>query len=280
VAIRCDDGFVDEVVKVDGDDAYRIMMRRIHNATASRGDITVLGEMMAKLQAKAEEHLGHKIFEAASIVEDESGFTDDEICHAMQHAGLDCLSIDMSEFHAAYAGNKLGLCNHYAHHEACLEEERNMQLQNVFSVTFTNYSLSGTLGLLTSSNKGRVGNSFHCDTCGLDTLRLFNNSEEYWEVVRNLLLDLPLAQSPLREIDVVILNGESASDEMFVNVLSDVIQDIQRSKPRLFADHALYTVARGAAEMAKRAKATNSRDGGGMTHFRRPGKFDNHDGEI
>jgi hypothetical protein len=78
--------------------------------------------------------------------------------------------------------------------------------------------------------------------------------EAYWDRVRLKLLELCLDSHWDKHVDKVLLWGESANNPMFMRMAEDVIHQLQDDMPETLQADPLYIAARGAAELAKRAR--------------------------
>lgn len=74
------------------------------------------------------------------------------------------------------------------------------------------------------------------------------NEDYYWEAVRDKLRAFLVRNRGWRPVNKVLLMGESALDEKFLQILEESMASVPDPPPRIYRDDPLFVVARGALE--------------------------------
>lgn len=88
---------------------------------------------------------------------------------------------------------------------------------------------------------------------GHDAIKDGFPEDQYWEYVRQALMEIMVSHQYYPKPGKVLLMGESAADKQFRAVLEKALGSLMDEIPQILAQNAEYIAARGAAELAKRA---------------------------
>jgi hypothetical protein len=255
------------------DDAIRDYPRQLaRQARKAAGlpassDVGKLSELILALRSSVEAHLGgRKISGATASAPYLAALYEEDLADAFEYAGLIyiphwpyTLNHLFTEHSAVYAGNGFGLCSNYTDIDACERERFNPPNQpineNVLSVSYTRAILTSTWGEV-GMWFGGPGWDLRVVDGNLGWEKRDENPKEdfYWAAVRDVIIKPVLLANNLirRNTTKVLLHGECASDERFLEVLRDAVDSVMPNTTGIFAADPIYAAARGAAEMAKR----------------------------
>lgn len=161
-----------------------------------------------------------------------------------------------------YVGNGFGLCLNYTHPASCEEEKHNPPHQalheRLLTVSYTGDMLTSTWSRHSMWFSYPASDHFRVVDFGLGWDKRNKNPKEdyYWEAVRDAIIKPALESSSRKHdggTDRVFLHGECSTDERFQKVLKEAVDAALEKKPQIFALDPVYSAARGAAEIAKRA---------------------------
>ena len=132
----------------------------------------------------------------------------------------------------------------------------------MLAIDYTRTALTITLSPFQASHNGFDWNEHRAWDLGADALpdREGGELDEYWQRVRDEVQKLPKKAQVGRPITHILLKGESALDEAFLDVVRDVLSDVLPEAVAFsFTETSvtqnvspLFATARGAAELAKR----------------------------
>ncbi|KAI4255245.1 MAG: hypothetical protein L6R35_007517 [Caloplaca aegaea] len=163
---------------------------------------------------------------------------------------------------AAAAANGLGLCGNYTELDVCGHEEARMPMRRVLAVEYTSAALTVTLSPFRASRKGFDWIEVRDWGLGSDAVPEGEGEEarvRYWGKVRRVVQKIPARVEPDRPVTDVIVMGEAALGETFLEVLREALREVLPDNRGLgmgFADVAFadptFAATRGAAEFGKR----------------------------
>lgn len=216
----------------------------------------ILSIMLTVLRSKAESHTSASVT-AVTIASANGALTsNDELSDAIRHAGLQSLgdrqSVD-KELNCAYGASGLGLCSSYTDVLQCEEEEEAFgDVDTVLHLDYMNKTLSANSARKSKARETYARSEFVDWELGHDLTR-GGERDEYWNAVKLRIEALVTATRwPYSQL---LLTGEAANDEKFLEVIKDALGDSKLASwvntVRLGMDFK-YVVARGAAEFQRR----------------------------
>jgi hypothetical protein len=284
-AVRYHNGSVSNLVKVEGSSEYKALMRdvvsedidltspsalreshqktlRFTSSGAEEEVRTIIGNILSALKAKAEAYLSHTLDSA--IVTFPTGLHERQVHGALRYAGIQPLGEDVSHLSlvpasAAAAASGIGLCDSYTELDICDVEEAHLPDSRVLAIEYTGASLTVSLAPFQASRSSFDWMLRRDWDLGADSLPTTpEESKLYWSQVRDKIQELPLAVSR-KSITHVLLMGEAALDETFLETMRDALHDVLPDElvsraadcGAIFVDPT-FAAARGAAEFAKR----------------------------
>ena len=161
---------------------------------------------------------------------------------------------------AAAAANGLGLCNNYTELDVCEDEETHMPMTRLLAVEYTRAALVVTLSPFQASRNGF--DWMQVREWGLGGALLPAEKEQrkrYWADVRSVTSRFVVEQA--MPVTVVIVIGECALDEKFLEVMRGVLENVLpdgRDSVLSIDDggsgliNPRFAASRGAAEFGKR----------------------------
>jgi hypothetical protein len=122
---------------------------------------------------------------------------------------------------------------------------------------FTRYSLHTTISTYRAPFSDWKAEKFEVDfQSGLNNLEIFDSPSTFWAHIRTQLLALP-SRYP-KPITKLLLAGESATDDMFLKVLRDALDELCGPSHNLLLDQSAdgdvnptFAAARGATRYAR-----------------------------
>ena len=294
-AIRYHNSSVYDVVRIEGTQEYKTLMRGLavgdtrdtmytseHGRTGHGSDsefnfdvaqnqltsslrepAQIIGSLLCTLKASAKASISQPISSALATFPNFPGLQYQVVSDAFNYASIRFLNEGrVAPVAAASAANGLGLCETYTELNACDAEEAQMAMKRVLSIDYTRAALTVTLSPFQASHNSFDWNEHRAWSLGADALpgREGGELDEYWQLVRHEIQTLPKKAQPARPITHVVLTGESALDEAFLDVVRDALSDVLPEAVTLsFMETSgtqmvspLFATARGAAELAKR----------------------------
>ena len=246
------------------DSTWRNFRKRLGLPASS--DVGILANLLITLRCNTEHQLGSLIDSVVTAFPLLPGLCFEDIDDALDYAGLNPLTDrklynQPHETSAAYAGYGLGLCKNYTDVDLCHAQEKELPPEHTLAVSYTQKSM---IVVLTTMERAYMyyepDSSYIVDhEAGLGALKNYpNNHNAYWDHVRVRLMQLTLEPYTKRRIEKVLLLGESALDETFLEVVKDAMYKLQGDLPKIYMDNPLHVAARGAAEFAKRAQESRA----------------------
>ena len=228
----------------------------------STEDVGRLADAIRLLKEKTEEKLGgQSVGEVMITAPMFNQLCRKDMDEAAEYVGLTPLARP-HETHAhdvsdAYAGYGLGLCRDYGDHARCKQEELAMPTRNTLTVLYTTHVLMAYLmemqtAVIFDPNypvymldwQAGLPLSFRSDLA----------REAYEELLVLRLMQLPLGRYRDREVERVVLMGESAENEVLETAVRRAMERLQpENMPEIYNAGTEYVTARGAAEFAWRA---------------------------
>ncbi|KAI1269958.1 hypothetical protein F5Y18DRAFT_437765 [Xylariaceae sp. FL1019] len=289
VAVSYPNGSIHNIARLEGDGAYRELMRRLslsssqhihrpyHNLGESFSDLPrqywrefrrrlglpaswdagTLSKMIRNLRAEATAYVGESISAAGISKPHLIALYTEDLTDAFEYLGLINLELYRNgpNFYAlpatlaAYAGNGQGLCANYTDYPRCRDIEMEMPERFVLSVSYSYH------GLLTS--QARITSAWGTQESPMaENLSLGyadrDQYQSYFDEVR-LYLRAPIVQSWLRRnVTGVVLQGDAAHEPEFREVLEGVVDELLEGEKDIYDRDTVFSAARGTAEMSKR----------------------------
>jgi hypothetical protein len=220
------------------------------------GDVGTISNMVKALREQASNFVSEPFSVAAIFAPHLAALYGEDL-----HDAFEYLSLGHLEFYpfwnlqpipstvAAYAGNGQGLCVNYTDTTACDREEARISRRYALAVSYTHS------GLITSQAKVALAYGIE-EIPSLENLQLgydARHKEAYWENVRHMLWYPVVGSPPLRNVSMVLLQGDTAKQPRFREILDKVVDDIIHVRPDIFDQEPIFSAAKGTAELAKRA---------------------------
>ncbi|KAF4549356.1 Hypothetical protein D9617_22g067020 [Elsinoe fawcettii] len=298
VAISYANGTKLPIGKVEGSDQYREVMQRLSRGSSQHiappyldlndaykdwprqeirkwrkkiglpasADVGVLAKMMVDLKEKANNFLDSPMdFVVVTILHLVAIYSED-ISDAIEHAGLHSTKLWffdhlIYEETSSYAGNGLGLCEHFDQPGRCLNETYSHPREEVHTVLYTRDALKVAISFF--SGAYYLGSPLYLHRLDFDlgsdkvqSLTAQEDIDEYWRSVRQTLTDVAVRRK-WRRFDRVMLMGESAAMPEFRAQLEGAMSSVLDEMPLVNDADPLYVAAKGAAELAMRAPWTD-----------------------
>lgn len=289
VACRYANGTTENIAQISGSPAYLSMMKRLSQPASAHSsppytsmedawrdaprelvrkgrkaagypasaDVGTLSDLLRDLHERAEDHLSQPVPSAVISYTRLAGLYEEDINDAASYLGLMTLRgyhlHQPREIIAAYAGNGMGLCEHYEDVSQCNQEGSALPLRQVLSVQIVHTALV----LNTEGVRQALDVADYDTTARADFSDGFDSPERVVASVTSILEER-FRFLPHPPEMVVIASGDSANSAILQNVTDAVSSS--GPTPRLFALEPLYIAARGAAELAWRAQANVGSD--------------------
>ena len=179
---------------------------------------------------------------------------------AMEYANIAMLGEQrIAPVGAAAAANGMGLCKDFTDLDACEDEEVGLPMTRVLAIEYTNVALTVTLSPFRASRKSydwTIDRAWDLGANALPDSLDAEGARLYWQRVREKIQKFPARIPADRPITDVIIIGESALDETFLNVMRDALRDVLDVRsmeiPGTHTVDPTFAAARGAAEFGKR----------------------------
>ncbi|KAE8454631.1 hypothetical protein EG329_000254 [Mollisiaceae sp. DMI_Dod_QoI] len=305
VAIRHNNGSYETVSKISGSEPYVSLMqeliqpanftpdgkripdgmswqdwilwraKRRMNKTLGRPaapQVAGLSIMVSQLLEAAQAKLGEKVKAAVLSQPDALTLTDEEVDDIFDHLGIKNLMSDkrdplFSQLFAtsvAYAGYGKGLCGNYTDVYGCETEEYFFPSKWTLFLDYSQESLSGGFGHVQDARMFRVQLKFVEPSLGCRHLSDYTDEDMYWTKVTSRIREFVM--STRREVQELVLTGESVSDQRFHTALRNALAEFSSGRGSVvFLGREmlemleeieqldfLFATAKGAAEFAKR----------------------------
>lgn len=172
----------------------------------------------------------------------------------------------LDEIVAARVGMGYGLCSNPDDYKSCRDEEYAMPIKNTVAVGFTNASLTVTNLVIYRGHYMSRGFWQKNDVLGFNNWMDLPEAEFYDHVSADIKANAGFRHGDIEEI---ILYGEAAEEKKFLDAVWKALGDLEDagglagraadlySVVQVPAFSALYTAARGAAELARRAQGVS-----------------------
>jgi hypothetical protein len=236
---------------------------KAHGLPASE-DVGVISSMISNLVTAAQLQLGHNITEALAATPNLVALYQEDVVDAFEHSGLQSLDYWWDRDHvyhetaAAVAGNGFGLCQNFKDIKSCRDEDHEMPLEVVFSVSYTAEYLCVELADMISASyvRGHRMSPPTMDfTLGLRALHDNPSEMWYWEAVRDTILrGLVIGWHNWQPKKVFVL-GDQSHHNKFRAVLEEALLWYNNGVlPEIFDSDPVFRATQGAAEMARRRR--------------------------
>jgi len=229
----------------------------------------VLSTLIKLLHAEAEKYLKTEITSVVVAYPELCALYREEIYDALDYIHLRPLEKEYSreqglsfpphEHSAAYAGNSLGLCEHYLNSSVCYNEIAQLPEDSVFTVYYTQNSISTSLHYMRSAYVLAIEalglhNSIDWDA-GLSSLPNFDTPEAYWRKVRDAILTPPKNKTHLfGPVTAAVISGEEAHNPNFLIVMNDILDELAVDPAKRHFHEPVFGIASGAAEFGARVQ--------------------------
>lgn len=266
-------------------DAARQLKRRFRKylGQPASPEVALLAGLLQSLRYEVEQVLGHNLESFIVTFPRIAGLCEEDVTDAIGYIGLRPLQLpplqssnyihQPYELEASYMGSGLGLCSHYTEPKLCNEEADKLPVDNVLSIHYSRHALS-----VETKSISRIGNTQELYAfspyreprqtswsspidfmLGADSLPSSTGSQNaYWYRVRKAIQRDPYASRNQlrRNITYVLLQGESALNTKFLQVLQEALQEIAGDEAGTNMYDPIYVAAKGAAVMAMRIQET------------------------
>lgn len=249
---------------------YLQVVRRVRRLRGipSTQEIGTLANMLYSLREATKDKLGYPINRAVAAIPAlwSPDNWDGDLEEAFEHAGMYKLRSSryriagVAASNAGYVGMGHGLCKVWSDGQKCMEEEAEMDVRLVLTVSLDADALYVRSTLMASAYKSLLTSSISGPDLGYDN----HEGEGYWDAIVSRIKWIADTFLPGQKIDQIVLMGEYAQETKFLNAVwralndladqgylagraADVYSDIQIS-----GFSSLYVGARGAAELALR----------------------------
>ena len=219
---------------------FQRYMRRINKALGrpATADVGTLSRMLSKIKSATEAALSIKLDKAAIAAPKFDSLTLEDLNDAANYAGLhswmevdDIRATRMSEGHAAFSANGYGLCQNYRNYFWCLDEFDD-EWEQVYAIGYTRKALYTTLFETDVAFFSSEQLNMFDFNAGVDSASSFSTESDYWDHVKKQLSVLPKSQRirdpswVRRQISVLLLLGESASNPKFLSTVKDALAEL------------------------------------------------------
>ena len=231
----------------------------------STEDVARLADILGLLKKIVEADLRSSVDSVLVTVPMFPQICPDQIQEAAKLNGMAAISlsgyeVQLHELEASYAGYGMGLCEDYMNSTSCRDEEDNMPSSSILMASFTETALLVDwyrLGRI--DYQSRFSSTYRTDwTLGSQDVppRGSREAEAYWQRMSALIAETISTYDAIpnaTHVDRLLLLGRSSEHPEFRSTVQETILQLQPDLPTVYDDDALYTAAKGAAEMAKRA---------------------------
>ena len=223
----------------------------------STPNAATLSSMLTSLRFETESRLSTPITTVGIALPNAALESLEEINDALSYASLNKLGeerIPDRELNSAYAAYGYGLCSSYTDPYKCEEEEEVFGLgERILHLDYTNKTLAANTGRISSARETYAETTFADWKLGRDEASQWEKESDYWEAVKSRIRDL--ATTAKRPYTQLLLTGERAADENFLEVLKDAFSGSNlgnQVEARREEMDLTFVVARGAAELQRR----------------------------
>lgn len=226
-------------------------------------DVAILASFLGQIKGATEKELGSQVSDVFPVFPILVALDQDDIQDSLDHAGLNWLNADRQWFHisyetnAAFAGLGYGVCESWTDALKCAREEKLRHFEHILFLNFDNSSFSATLQYMQNVYQEYVYAQSLDFGLGWWDLPVYEVPRaRFWARIHELILDVGSALQ--RPPDKVILIGEHAGDDEFVEVVKTALWDLLEYDISMILEvntgvDGKSLAARGAAELAGRA---------------------------
>lgn len=225
-------------------------------------DVAIISKVIDDLRVKAESRLSIKISSAVVSVSHLVAIYQDDMQDAFEYLKMKYIEVPryfrplVWETAVAFAGYGLGLCDNYTDCEGCHAEEHDMPEVTTFAVHYARNALTTSLAVMKTARALWEPDYRHTEnfTLGNDQRWRYPQKEKYWEAVRDELRKIMVEFRYYPRPSKILLMGEEASNEKFLDVLKDAMLSLMDEMPEIYGDDVVFAAVRGTAEFMKRAR--------------------------
>jgi hypothetical protein len=243
-------------------DAPRKTYRNLRKSAGlpASSDVGVLGTQLRAIIGALESTIDIKITEAAVSIPHLSALYMDDIQDACEYIDLQNIELPnywqplIWESASAFAGYKIGLCEHYKSRPECSKEQKRMRKWNAFIVHYSRGALITSLNPMAHPYENFEPEYRHSEnfTLGYDSPARTSHEERYWKAVyRELREIIEHRDMNFGEPDMVVVTGDKADDKRFLKVLESAVM---KNEPIVFRNDTVFAPAKGTAELVMRGR--------------------------
>jgi hypothetical protein len=237
--------------------AWKSLSRRANLYLGRPGttNAATLSSMLTSLHSEAKTRLNISITTVGIAFANSAQVSLEEINDALTYAGLQSLGkwqVPDRELNAAYGAYGFGLCSSYTVPYKCEEEEAAVGDGNiVLHVDFTSKTLAANTDCISSARSTYAKTNFVDWRLGRDEAVHWAEENDYWNALETRIRDI--AKQARRQYTQLLLTGDRANDEKFLEVVKDalggskLVEPLETNKMDL-----TYVVASGAAVFQRR----------------------------
>ncbi|PMD26740.1 hypothetical protein NA56DRAFT_654528 [Hyaloscypha hepaticicola] len=239
--------------------AWKALKRRTNLLLGCPGspNAEIVGSMLTSLRTETESRLSNSITTIGIAFSNSALESREEVNDALHYAGLnklDKLQVPDRELNAAYGAYGFGLCTSYTDPYKCEEEESAFGLGDiVLHLDYTSKTLSANTELISTARSTFTRTKFVDWKLGRDEVTQWSEESQYWDAVKLRIRDF--ARVAVRPHTQLLLTGDCAKDEEFLEVLKDALWDLglgDEVEVRRKQMDSVFVVARGVAEFQRR----------------------------
>lgn len=223
----------------------------------STPNAATLSSMLTSLRSETESRLSVPITTVGIALPNAALESLEEVNDALSYSSLNKLGewqIPDRELNSAYAAFGYGLCSSYTDPYKCEEEEEVFGLgERILHLDYTNKTLAANTGRISSARETYTETTFADWKLGRDEASQWEKESDYWDAVKSRIRDL--AATSKLPYTQLLLTGERAADENFLDVLKDAFRGsnlVYQVEARRKEMDLTFVVARGAAELQRR----------------------------
>jgi len=216
-----------------------------------------LGSMLSMLRSETESQLSISVATIDIAFPNAALVSQEEVNDALIYAGLkkrDKWQRQDRELNAAYGAYGFGLCASYTDPYECEEEEDAFgDGDMVLHIDYTSKTLSANTEWISTVRSSYARTKFVDWKLGRDDAAQWPEESQYWDAVKLRIRDF--AKVTKKPYTQLLLTGDRAEDETFLEVLKDALSDfglrdeVEISKSQRDFK---FVVARGVAEFQRR----------------------------
>lgn len=246
------------------DDIPRVLARRAKKKAGlpASPDVGALATVIKELRSQIESELKITISDATLTTTHLEALYQDDVEDICENAGFKYI-IPKSLFKpilwetsSAYAGYSFGLCEHWQNDTTCQSEGQAFPMREILAVHYSRTALTSTHASIRTAIATIEPWGFRVENfkLGSDAKSTFENDEDYWRKVKEVLLQVMVKFPAMEKPERIILTGDMVDDE-FIHHLEEAMNDHLGRVPPIFSDNALVVAAKGAAEFRRRGQS-------------------------